>query len=172
MAGICGTSSGGGLKYATTFDKKILGVGCDVEVVVDIESGEASATVAMRQFLRSSPASRIDAEDLSAIAAVVKSVRGRVGLLDSTVDGATDHQLNYSSGGATLVVVHPKGRPPRFVLTIGMFNKEGEIDSLSADEIDAAVKRVTQLKELVRAKSASGTVADANPKKFAQLKTP
>jgi hypothetical protein len=143
-----------GLKYATSFDEKILGVGCDVEVVVDLDSGEASATVAMRQFLRSSPAFRIGAKDLASIAAAVKVAKDRVGLLESLAEGALDHQLNYSSGGASLIVVHPKGKSARFVLTIGMFNQEGGIDSLSSAEIDAAVKRVEELKALARAKVA------------------
>ena len=99
-----------GLKYATSFDEKILGVGCDVEVVVDLDSGEASATVAMRQFLRSGPAFRIGAKDLASIAAAVKAAKDRVGLLESLAEGALDHQLNYSSGGASLIVVHPKGK--------------------------------------------------------------
>ena len=58
----------------------------------------------------------------------------------------SDHQLNYSSGGASLIVVHPKGKSARFVLTIGLFNQEGGIDSLSSVEIDATVKRVDELK--------------------------
>jgi len=148
-----------GLKYATSFDEKILGVGCDVEVVVDLDSGEVSAIVAMRQFLRSSPAFRICEKDLASIAAAVKAAKDRVGLLASLAEGALDHQLNYSSGGASLIVVHPKGKSARFVLTIGMFNQEDGIDSLSSAEIDAAVKRVDELKALARAKVRSTTAA-------------
>jgi hypothetical protein len=44
--------------------KNILGVGCDVEDVVDIDAGDISATMAMRQFLRSSLAFRIGADGL------------------------------------------------------------------------------------------------------------
>lgn len=141
-----------GLKYATSFDEKILGVGCDVEVVIDVDSKEVSATVAMRQFLSSSPAFRIGAKDLASIAAAVKAAKDRIGLLESLAEGALDHQLNYSSGGASLIVVHPKGKSARFVLTIGMFNQEGVVDSLSSAEIDAAVKRVDELKALALAK--------------------
>ena len=56
-----------GLKYATSFDEKLLGTGCDVEVVIEIESGEVSAVIAMRQFLRSSPIFRISDVDLAAM---------------------------------------------------------------------------------------------------------
>lgn len=51
-----------GIKYATSFDEKLLGVGC--EVVVDIESSVAQACVEMRSFLRSTPAIRITLENL------------------------------------------------------------------------------------------------------------
>lgn len=146
------TKFGRGLKYATVFDERLFGVGCDVDVVVDVESGEASATVAMRQFMRSSPAFWITGEQLVAIAEVVKSVRSRAWLLDETVEGAQDHQLNFSCGGAKLIVVHPKGKPTRFVLTIGLFNKDGELDELSGEEIDAAVKRIEELKAKTVAK--------------------
>lgn len=144
-----------GLKYATSFDEKILGVGCDVEVVVDVQTGDASATVAMRQFLRSSPAFRITSNELAAFAEAVSRAKQIVGLLDSKVSGAEDHQLNYSSGGASLIIVHPLGKPARYVITIGMFNQEGEIEKLSSSEIDAAVKRVSELIALVREKVTS-----------------
>lgn len=143
----------GGLKYATTFDEKIFGVGCDVDVVVDLGTGEASATIAMRQFLRSSPAFRIAERDLEAIADAVKTAKASIKLLDSLADGALDHQLNFSAGGASLIVVHPKGKTARYVLTIGMFNDEGDIAELSSVVIDAAVKRIGELKERVSAKA-------------------
>lgn len=147
--------AGRGLKYATSFDEKILGIGCDVDVTVDVETGEASATIAMRQFLRSSPAFKISADELSAIGDVVKKARASLPLLEDFIDGSQDHQLNYSSGGASLIIVHPKGKPARFVLNIGMFNKEGVMDELSSEEIDAAVKRVGELTAMVKAKLAS-----------------
>ena len=155
MGCISETKFGPGLKYATSFDERLFEAGCDVDVVVDVETGEASATVAMRRFLGSTPAFRIADEELTAIAEVVKSVRSRAWLLDDTVEGAQSHQLNYSSGGATLTVVHPKGRPARFVLTIGLFNKEGKLDELSGEEIDVAVKRIEDLKGKTRAKVAA-----------------
>lgn len=145
-----------GLKYATTFDEKILGVGCDVDVVVDLGTGAASATIAMRQFLRSSPAFRIAARDLEAIAEAVKTAKASIKLLDSLADGALDHQLNFSVGGASLIVVHPKGKSARYVLTVGMFNAEGDIAEISSEEIDAAVKRISELTKQVSSKVAAG----------------
>jgi len=148
----CVTGARSGLKYATTFDEKLFGKGCDVDVIVDLESGEASATVAMRPFLRSNPPFRISSEDLAALAQAVKLVGPRSSLLDALAEGALDHQLSYSTGGATLIVVHPKGRSARYTLSIGMFQKEGELGEPIGAEIEAAVKRTEELKAKVLAK--------------------
>lgn len=145
-----------GLKYATSFDEKLLGVGCDVEVVVDIESGIAQASVEMRSFLRSTPAFRIALEDLLSVSAAIKNARASVKLLESLVGNATAHQLNYSGGGATLIVVQPKGKNARFTLSIGSFAREGDLDALSDKEIVEAVARVESLKSKVIAKVAAG----------------
>ena len=141
-----------GLKYATSYEEKLLGRGCDVEVTVDVETGAATAIVAMRELLRHIPAFRISVEDLAAIASIVKTTHARARLLDDLIDGAKTHQLNYSRGGATLIVVHPKGKAARFVLTIGSFNREGDLDKLSDHEISSTVRRVEELKDKTRAK--------------------
>ncbi len=145
-----------GMKYATSFDEKLLGVGCDVEVVVDIESGAAQACVEMRAFLRSTPAFRITLESLQSISEAIKSARTSAKLLESLVGDATAHQLNYSSGGATLIVVHPKGKNARFTLSIGSFAREGELDALTDKEIADAVAKVESLKAKVVAKVVAG----------------
>ena len=46
---------GRALKYATTFDEKLFGVRCDVDIVVNLDTGESFASLGMRPFLRSSP---------------------------------------------------------------------------------------------------------------------
>jgi hypothetical protein len=39
-----------------------------------------------------------------------QSVKAKIGLLESIADGVLHHQLNYSSGGASLIVVAPEGQ--------------------------------------------------------------
>ncbi len=145
-----------GLKYATSFDEKLLGVGCDVEVVVDIESGTAQAFVEMRSFLRSTPAFRITLEDLNSVSAAIKSARSNAKLLESLPGEATDHQLNFFGGGATLIVVQPKGKSARFTLSIGSFSREGDLDTLTDKEIAETVAKVESLKAKVIAKVGAG----------------
>jgi hypothetical protein len=145
-----------GMKYATSFDEKLLGAGCDVEVVVDLESGVAQACLEMRSFLRSTPAFRITLEDMQSVSAAIKSARTNAKLLESLVGDATAHQLNYSAGGATLIVVHPKGKNARFTLSIGSFAREGELDALTDKEIADAVAKVESLKAKVVAKVVAG----------------
>jgi len=144
--------SGRGLQYATSFDEKLFGVGCDVEIVVDTESGDVQAVVAMRSFLRSTPAFRISVVDLIGIAKAIESATSRAKLLEQLIDDATDHQLNYSVGGAMLVVVHPKGKKARYTLHIGAFHREGEVDKLSASDITEALNKVEELTKKVRNK--------------------
>jgi hypothetical protein len=142
--------------YATSFDEKLLGVGCDVEVVVDIESGVAQACVDMRSFLRSTPAFRITLEDLQSVSAAIRNARTNAKLLESLVGDALAHQLNYSVGGATLIVVHPKGKNARFTLSIGSFAREGDLDALTDKEIADAVTKGESLKAKVVAKVGAG----------------
>jgi hypothetical protein len=145
-----------GMKYATSFDEKLLGVGCDVEIVVDIESGTAQASVAMRSFLRSTPAFKISLEDLQSVSLVVKQARSSAKLLESMVGDATAHQLNYSLPGATFIVVRPEGKTARFTLSIGSFAREGDLDTLTDKEIAEAVAKVEDLKAKVVAKVSAG----------------
>ena len=140
------------LKYATTFDQKLLGVGCDVDVVVNLDSGEANATVSMRPFLRSSPAFQISLENLKAIANAVGSAKANVKLLDDLVEGAGDHQLQYQYGGASLTVVKPPKKEAKAVLTIGTFSRESELSKLSADEITKAISTCESLIAKVKKK--------------------
>jgi hypothetical protein len=147
-----------GLNYVTSFDEKLLGVGCDVEVVVDIESGAARTNIQMRSFLRSTPAFRITLDDLVSISTAIQSVRKNVKLLESLISDATDHQLNYSFGGMTLIVVQPKGKNARFTLCIGSFSREGDIDTLTNKEILEAVNRVEGLQAQVVSKVSSSNL--------------
>jgi len=72
--------------------------------------------------------------------------------LQHLMDGATDHQLNFMAGGASLVVVHPKEKKARYVLSIGSFTREGELEKLSDKEVAEAVEVVERLVARVRAK--------------------
>ena len=71
------------------------------------------------------------------------------------VDGATDHQLNYAARGASLIIVHPKEKKARFVLSIGAFTQEGDLEKLSDVEIVEALKRIEELKSKVAKKIGS-----------------
>lgn len=140
------------MKYAATFDEKVLGVGCDIEIVVDMESGDAQAMIAMRAFLRSTAPFRIAVEDLVAVANAIKIAKSRAKLLEQLPDGANDHQMHYASGGATLIVVHPPKKKAHFTLSIGGFSREGDLESCSDQEISDAAKRVEQIRDTVRSR--------------------
>ncbi len=143
-----------GLRYATSFEEKILGAKCSVEVVVDLSSGETSVVVSMMRFLSSDPAFRITRDDLAGLASFIKTVKSRASLLDERVEGATDHQMNCSSGGALLIVIKQTGKPARFTLSIGLFHQEGALSDLSAEEVDQAVAKLDSISAKVSKKAA------------------
>ncbi len=153
MSSTAQTTADTGLQYATTFDEKLLGMGCEVEIVVDIDSGNAKASIAMRSLLRTSPAFHISIDVLVGVVTTIKSAKSHAALLENLATDATDHQLNYETGCACLTVVQPPGKKKaRYTLSIGAFNREGDLDTLSDDEISAAVQRVERLKAMVCAK--------------------
>ena len=127
------------LRYATTFDEKLLGVGCDVDIVVNLDTGEALSWVSMRPFLRSSPAFRISLDNLKAIRDAVNSAKSNAKLLESMADGAVDHQLQYHYGGASLTVVQRPLKAAKAVLTIGSFNLESDLGKLSIEDLNDAI---------------------------------
>lgn len=139
------------LNYATTFEQKLLGYKCDVEVVVNLASGEASVVAGMRQALRSSPACYLSLDTLEGLASCIRDVKKSSRLLDSLIDDATDHQLNCSFGGGTLIVVKPPSKSARFTLTIGLFHREGPVEELSSKEIDDAISLLDGLRKRVLA---------------------
>ncbi len=140
------------LNYATIFEEKVLGVKCDVEIVVGLASGAATVVASMRHALWSSPACHISIDTLESLATHIRDVRKYSELLDSLIDGAKDHQLNCSFGGATLIVVKPAGRPARFTLTIGLFHREGSLEELSTKDVDEAVGALDGLRKRVLAR--------------------
>ena len=141
-----------GLKYATRFDQKLLGTGCDVDVTVDLVSGQARAVVRMRALLRSSPAFEIALPDLKAVAAAIQTAKAKVKLLDALVDGADDHQFNYDQSGASLIVVKPPKKDAMAVLTIGSFNRECALADLSDKELTQAISTIEALVARVQGK--------------------
>ena len=141
-----------GVMYETCFDEKLLGIGCNVKIIIDINSGSAEAYVEMRSFLRSTPDFRITLEDLKSISEAIKNVKRNANLLEDLVAGATTHKLNYSCGGAMLIVVHPKEKVARFTLSIGYFSREGALDALPDKEILDAVAKIEKLKSAVTEK--------------------
>jgi len=141
-----------GVMYETCFDEKLLGIGCNVKIIIDINSGNAETYVEMRSFLRSTPDFRITLEDLKSISEAIKNVKRHANLLEDPVAEARTHKLNYSCGGAILIVVHPKEKVARFTLSIGYFSREGALDALPDKEILDAVAKIEKLKSAVMAK--------------------
>jgi len=137
--------SAGGAKYATLFRKKLLGVNCDVDVVVDLATLKAEATISMKQILSSRPAFVITLDDLRLLETSLKSVKKCTSLLESVLPDATDHQLNVNIRGATAIVVRPPGKSARYTLSIGLFHREGELSELELNEIDDSIKEIEVL---------------------------
>lgn len=149
-----GSASGAvGLRYATLFEVQLLGAKCDVEVVVALSTQEASASVSMRQFFSASPVFRATRDDLAALSACIRQARENATLLEATADGAESHQLNCSCGGGVLVVVRPPGKPARYTLNVGLFQREGFLADLTSKEIDEAVAQMDVLVARVLAKT-------------------
>jgi hypothetical protein len=148
-----GANGSEGLRYATTFKEKILGVGCDVDISVDIDSKEMVVIASMTRMLSSQPAFRISRDDLAAIASCIKAAKKMASILDSKAEGACDHQLNCSIGGAAMIIVKPAAdKPARYTLHIGLFNQEGSLDELSTKELDDALEKLDALASRVRSK--------------------
>jgi hypothetical protein len=148
-----GANESGGLRYAATFKEKILGAGCDIDVSVDIGSKETVVFASMTRMLSSQPVFRISRDDLAALASCVKAAKERASILDRKAEGACDHQLNYSFGGATFIIVKPKSdKPASYTLTIGLFHQEGLLEELSTTEFDQAVEKLDTLASRVKSK--------------------
>lgn len=73
------------------------------------------------------------------------AVRKSALLLESLIPDATDHQLNVSIGGATAIVVRPPGKAARYTLSIGLFNREGELSELDLKGIDESIKEIEEV---------------------------
>lgn len=140
------------LNYAAVFEESVLGVKCDVEVVLDVSARTASVTAGMRQPLRSAPLCRVSIDTLQALSRCIREAKAHEKMLDQLVQGSTDHQFNSSDGGATLIIVKPTGKPARYTLTIGLFHREGLMQELSATDVDAAVTKLEALRARVLAK--------------------
>jgi hypothetical protein len=140
------------LKYATTFDEKLFGAGCDVDVVVNLVTGDTIATVSMRPFFRSSPVFQISLANLTAISEAVSAAKAHSNLLETLVEGAGDHQLQYQHGGASLTVVKPPKKTASAVLSIGSFTRESDLSELSVEELTKAITTCDRLIGLVKAK--------------------
>jgi len=136
--------------YATSFRDRLLEGKCDIEVVVDLEAGTATGILSMRQVLRSGPAFSISLDNLKAIAKTIKATKTNAFLLETLVPDATDHQLNWSCGGASMIVVQPKGSQARFTLSIGNYHREGVLSELNTKDIDTAVDKIkTRIEEVM-----------------------
>lgn len=153
------TTSAAALNYATVFEERVLGVKCDVEVVVELAGGASSVVAGMKQALSGSRACHLSLDTLADLAACLRTIGDQARLLDNLTNGAKAHQLNWSAGGATLIVVKPAEREARFTLTIGLFHREGPLHELPAKEIEQAVATLHGLRQRVLCKL--GLAADA-----------
>lgn len=138
-----------GARYATSFKEHLFEGKCDVEVVVDLIFKRASSVLSMSQFLSSRPVFAISLENLKHLLRAIQDIRSHAGLLGTLLPGATDHQLNCSTGGATVIVVHPPGKPARFTLSVGTFHREGILEELDVREIEEAISKIEALEKRV-----------------------
>jgi len=139
------TDIGTGSRYVASFKEQLFGGQCEVEVVVDLSTRSVSSILSMSSFLNSRPTFSISLEHLKQLARGVADVKNNAKLLNTLVDGATDHQLNCTVAGATAIVVQPLGKPRRFTLTIGAFHREGPLEEFETHDIDAAIQRIEAL---------------------------
>jgi hypothetical protein len=87
-----------GARYATSFKEQLFGGKCDVEVIVDLTSRRTSSVLSMSQFLSSRPVFSISLEGLRVLLRAIQDIKSHKGLLSELLPGATDHQLNCSTG--------------------------------------------------------------------------
>ncbi|HZM44030.1 MAG TPA: hypothetical protein VFC14_04310 [Burkholderiales bacterium] len=136
-------------RYATSFSEKLFGMRCEVEVVVDLTSGQPTSHLSMMMLMSSRPVFVISLLDLRLIARAIQDLKHHASLLTSRPDEATDHQLNYCIGGASVILVQPSGKPARFTLSIGTFQREGVLAELDMREIEHAIARIETLEKRV-----------------------
>lgn len=137
------------LRYVASFEEKLLGSTCDVEVIVDLKTGQSTARIKMRELLRSMPACEFSIESLEELVEAISTASKSAKLLDDPPEGADDHQMNWSSGAASLVAVKPRKKKARFVLNIGRFNHEGELDQINSRQLVDALSRIQTLRKRV-----------------------
>jgi hypothetical protein len=142
------TGEGSDVGYATSFKERLFGAKCEVEVVVDLSTGSATAILSMSQLLASGPAFRISLDDLKMLSKSIKAIHKHAPLLGTLAPEASDHQLNWARGGTSIIVVQPKGKQPHFALSIGQYHREGDLSELNSKEFDEAVAKI----EAVRAR--------------------
>ncbi len=148
-----------GARYATSFKEQLFGGKCDVEVVVDLTSRRTSSVLSMSQFLSSRPVFTISLEGLRLLSRAIQDIKSHKGLLNELLPGATDHQLNCSTGGATVIVVHPPGKSARFTLSVGTFHREGVLEELSVADVEEAITKIEALENRVLDKLPGKAVA-------------
>jgi len=144
-------------RYATSFSLRLLSARCEVDVVADLVTRQCSSTVSMLQALSTRPAFSISRENLWAFAKGAREICGNAALLTATVAGSTQHQLNLTVAGATLIVVQPAKHKARFALSVGMFHREGDLEELPIAELEAAVREMESLEARVSEKLANAS---------------
>lgn len=137
------------VRYATSCKDRLFGAKCEIEVVVELSTLDGTVVLLMSQLLGSGPAFSISIDDLKALSISIKAFHKHAPLLETLSPGATDHQLNWTRGCASIIVVHPKGKPPRYSLSIGPYHQEGDLSELNAKEVDEAVERLDAFRSRV-----------------------
>ncbi len=145
-----------GAQYATVFHQKLLGANCDIDVVVDLVSLEAEATIAMKQMFSAQPSFTMTAVQLRQLEAGLREMKRSSALLDNRLPEAADHQLNISAGAATAIILRPEGKPARFALSVGLFHREGALAQLPLEEIGQALRQIDALLAAAVAKVRNG----------------
>jgi len=138
-----------GSRYATSFNERLFGVKCEVEIVLDLLTHAPSSVLSMTSALSSRPIFSISLENLKLLARAVADLKNNAKLLNALTGGATHHQLNCTIGGATAVVFQPPGKPARFTLTIGAFHRMGLLEELDTRDIDLAIRKIDDLQAAV-----------------------
>lgn len=140
---------GSGARYSTSFKEVLFGGRCEVEVTVDISTHAATSFLSMASLLGGRGSHSISLEDLKRFARTVSSMRSNAELLRTLVEDASDHQLNSSVAGATIIVVRPPGKPARFTFSIGALHREGVLEELDTQDLDEAIRRIESLQDRV-----------------------
>lgn len=141
--------------YSVSFESRLFGGRCIVEVTVDLNTGQASSVLSMPSLLSAQPVFAISLEDLKAFAEGVQQLKARSRVLASLPNGAQDAWLKCLVGNATAVVFQPEGKPDQFTMNIGAYHRHGDLGTLDLAEIHTAIEKLTSFEKAALARVGS-----------------